>query len=136
MTVKIRDKELYDTYKYTMAAVANRALTLTDTLKVLSDYIILKDLTRDHDGDISTIIKAIIDGEPVKLVEPKYFCYLEIPHCGGSDALQISFQGNGYACTFINLGDFYTYNDCQFTQSEVDELKADYPYIQTKEVDD
>lgn len=136
MTVKIKNEELFKKYKVYINLSYDGEWTLTHTIQSFLIGVVASSLDTDHDDEISTIIKAIIDGEPVELVEPKYFCYLEIPHCGGSDALQISFQGNGYACTFINLGDFYTYNDCQFTQSEVDELKADYPYIQTKEVEE
>lgn len=131
MTVKIVSDELFEAYKDAMA-FPTKFTQFKHFCNIIGQY---NDCDDRFMQEVMNILNALMTDEPVKLVEPEFFCYIEIPNCGVLNALQIS-HGNGYGSTFIHLGDFDEGYNYRFNQLEVDELKKRYSYIKTKEVEE
>ena len=72
MTVKIKDKDLYDVYVYVEAK-------RDDKSRIYSAYCFLNDVTDSNPtGEVKLIVDAIFDGEKVELAEQKYM--VPLPH--------------------------------------------------------
>lgn len=131
MTVKIISDELFEAYKDAMT-FPTKFTQFKHFCNIIGQY---NDCDDRFMQEVMNILNALMTDGPVELVESKLLVYAAINniqatqyyHVTGSDTLDWGLR------SIYQLDRTESY---QFTQSEVDELKKKYPYIQTKEIEE
>lgn len=114
MTVKIKDKKLFDKYLKTKqeTAIANE----DDNIAFVA-YCFLSHVSDDNPiKEVQTVVNAIFDGEDVELGEQEY--YIELPHIGKENSFLNLDRCDGHAFFGDNINDNFFRTRLTMTEIE------------------